>query len=527
MEPKLTSTSPSSSVLIVDDDPDITETLKDLLEYEGYQVQGVSTGAQAIVKAGTERFGAMILDLGLPDMDGMTVLQRVTEQNPQLPVIILTAFMKDARTIASLRQGAFAYLTKPYNRDEIKATLRQAIGVQELTVRAERVERALSDSEERFRSVVETASEAIVLADRTGCIISWNKAAQAMFQYTAQEVLGQPLTMIMPARYRDAHQSGFNRLQATGQGRILGKTLELHGLRKDGSEFPIELSLGTWTTGNGTNYSGMIRDITDRKRSDEALARLRRQYELILKEAGEGIYGVDLHGRTTFVNPAGARMLGYGAEELAGQPMHKILHHSRSDGSPYPVADCPIYAVARDGQERRVADEVFWRKDGTSFPVEYVGTPIQEGGQVVGTVVVFRDITERLRHEEAVRESREMFRQLAENIHEVFWLSTPDKNQILYISPGYERIWGRTCQSLYGSPKSWLDAIHPDDRSRVIEAAMTRQVAGSYDEEYRIVRPDGSIRWIRDRAFPIRDTAGAIFRIAGIAEDITERRPSG
>jgi len=365
-----------------------------------------------------------------------------------------------------------------------------------------------------------------VLADRSGSIISWNKAAQAMFQYTCEEVLGRPLTLIMPERYQDAHQRGFDRLRTTGVGRILGRTLELHGLRKDGTEFPIELSLGTWTTGNGTFYSGMIRDITERRQSEDALAKLRRQYEMILREAGEGIYGIDNQGRTTFVNPAAASMLGYDVAELEGQPMHRVLHHSKPDGTPYPASDCPIYAAVRDGMVRRVSDEVFWRKNGTSFPVEYVSSPIQEAGRLVGAVVVFRDITERRRQEDAVRESREMFRQLAENIREVFWLTNPDKYQMLYISPGYEAIWGRTCQSLYASPTSWLEAIHPDDRQRVVEAAMTKQVLGRYDEEYRIVRPDGAIRWVRDRAFPIHDENGVIYRIAGIAEDITDRRQS-
>jgi PAS domain S-box-containing protein len=126
--------------------------------------------------------------------------------------------------------------------------------------------------------------------------------------------------------------------------------------------------------------------------------------------------------------------------------------------------------------------------------------------------------------EESLRESQERFRQLAENIREVFWLSDPAKNHIIYISPGYEQVWGRTCQSLYASPRSWLETIHPDDRERVLEAALTRQVRGQYDEEYRIVRPDGSIRWIRDRAFPIRDHGGMIYRIAGLAADITEHK---
>jgi PAS domain S-box-containing protein len=127
---------------------------------------------------------------------------------------------------------------------------------------------------------------------------------------------------------------------------------------------------------------------------------------------------------------------------------------------------------------------------------------------------------------QALRRSEEQFRQVIENIHEVFWMSTPDKNEILYISPGYEKLWGRSCDSLYAAPKSWLEAIHPDDRPRVKQAALSRQVTGEYDEEYRIVRPDGTVRWILDRAFPVKDDTGRVYRIAGIAADISERKAS-
>lgn len=123
-----------------------------------------------------------------------------------------------------------------------------------------------------------------------------------------------------------------------------------------------------------------------------------------------------------------------------------------------------------------------------------------------------------------VHESEECFRQLAENIHEVFWLSSVDKNEMFYISPAYETVWGRSCQSLYAAPRSWLDAIHPEDRERVTQAALNDQAAGRYAVEYRILRPDGSQRWILDRAFPVRNAAGEVYRIAGIAEDITAAR---
>jgi PAS domain S-box-containing protein len=113
---------------------------------------------------------------------------------------------------------------------------------------------------------------------------------------------------------------------------------------------------------------------------------------------------------------------------------------------------------------------------------------------------------------------------LVSNIKEVFWMTDVAKRQMLYVSPAYEQIWGRDCESLYRTPQDWMDAIHPDDRKRVSEAALSRQATGAYDEQYRIRRPDGTERWIRDRAFPVRNTVGEVYRLAGVAEDITERR---
>ncbi len=118
----------------------------------------------------------------------------------------------------------------------------------------------------------------------------------------------------------------------------------------------------------------------------------------------------------------------------------------------------------------------------------------------------------------------EITRQLVAHLREVFWMTDPEKTEMIYISPGYQEIWGRSCEDLYRSPRSWIDAIHPDDMERVVEAALTKQVGGEYDEEYRIIRPDGSIRWIRGRAFPVRNESGVVYRIAGISEDITKRK---
>ncbi|MFN2377507.1 MAG: response regulator [Candidatus Binatia bacterium] len=135
-----------------------------------------------------------------------------------------------------------------------------------------------------------------------------------------------------------------------------------------------------------------------------------------------------------------------------------------------------------------------------------------------------RNIAERVRIEKELRESEGRFRQLAESVLEVFWMSDPDRAKVLYVSPAYERVWGRSCASAVDEFYSWFDAIHPDDREAVRELTSSRRTVGQYEHEYRIVRPDGSLRWVRERAFPVREDDGVVRRIAGVTEDITERK---
>ncbi len=155
----------------------------------------------------------------------------------------------------------------------------------------------------------------------------------------------------------------------------------------------------------------------------EALNQLQRKNELILNSAGEGIYGLDKDGCTTFVNPAAARILGWETEDLIGKPQHNLIHHTRADGEPYPREKCPIYAAFKDGQVHTVNDEVFWRRDGECVPVEYTSTPIRDHeNELVGAVVTFRDITKRKQAEKKLRNAFSEIEQLkdrlqAENIY--------------------------------------------------------------------------------------------------------------
>ena len=220
-----------------------------------------------------------------------------------------------------------------------------------------------------------------------------------------------------------------------------------------------------------------------------------------------------------------ARYVNKAAEAILGRPREKIL-------------TMHFWEVVRPDYQQVVRERGLNREKGEPAVPRYEIPILVPGGEVrwldcMACRIEFEgmpavlcacfDITEAKRIEEQLRASEERFRQLAENIREVFWMTDLEKTQTLYISSGYEAIWGRTRESVYASPRDWLEAIHPEDRERV-QAALEKQASGQYDETYRIRRSDGSIRWIHDRAFPVRNEAGTVYRIAGIAEDITERR---
>jgi len=161
------------------------------------------------------------------------------------------------------------------------------------------------------------------------------------------------------------------------------------------------------------------RDITERKRLEAVLTDLQRQRERLLSAIGEGLHGIDRDGNIMFENPAAATMLGWDVHEVIGQPAHSVMHHTRADGSPYPQSECRIYATLRDGVVRRVEDEVFWRKDGTSFPVGYMSTPMRDdAGDIVGALVSFRDVTERNQAEAAIQQLNIELRQRAAQLAE-------------------------------------------------------------------------------------------------------------
>jgi two-component system, cell cycle sensor histidine kinase and response regulator CckA len=271
---------------------------------------------------------------------------------------------------------------------------------------------------------------------------------------------------------------------------------------------------------------GFMLDITERREAEQALLRLSRQTNLILNSAGDGIFGLDRNGILTFVNSATARMLGYRPEEVIGRNGHALWHHSNSEGKPQPEVDCAVFAVLRDGATRHGTGDVFWRKDGSSFPVEFISTAIREGEDVVGAVVTFRDITARLRAEKAQKQAEERFRSIFENAVEGIYQSTPD-GKFISVNPAMARMFG------YSSPDEMIQAVNDIGAQMYTQAlhrdefkAVMEKVGTVEGFETEALRRDGAKIWVSETARAVRNVIGRICYYEGTLEDITSRKRS-
>jgi PAS domain S-box-containing protein len=378
-----------------------------------------------------------------------------------------------------------------------------------------RNEDALHESEERFRLVVEDVPLGILI--QSGGIYQYlNPAALAMFgAETAKQIVGHPVAeRIHPEDLADVRE----RIRILKEEGGTVPVMEEQLIHLDGTVFDAEVTAKPFIFEGQEGSIVFVRDITRHKREELALRESEERFRRVVEGAPVGMY-IQTDGVFRYLNPAALSMFGAeSVDQIVGQPILERVHPDHR------AAVIELAGLVK--QERKQApllEEKHLRLDGSAFDTENTAIPIFFEGRD-GAVVFFSDITERKQAERALRSSEEMFRQFAENIREVFWVVPLTADEEPYVSPAYEQIWERPCESVLQNQLAWMEGVHPDDleKSRIRFAA---QLAGeNHDSEYRIRTPAGQEKWIRDRAFPIRDRTGQLIRVVGIAEDITEQK---
>ncbi|MBI5080838.1 MAG: PAS domain S-box protein [Chloroflexi bacterium] len=260
---------------------------------------------------------------------------------------------------------------------------------------------SLQSSEEWYQALTESTAEAIITANSKGQIINWNRAATVIFGYTKAEALNQPLTMLMPERFRGSHETGIARINSGGERHVIGRTVELFGLRQNGEEFPLELSLSTWQARGETFYSGILRDISEERRAEEARHASEERSHLIIDSSPDPIAIYDVRGNVVDINPAFTETFGWQKEELLGKRIDFVPEESREETRGF------IERILRD-ETVKAAETKRLTKNGRVLNIQLSASLIKDrSGKSVGNIVILRDITYQKRAEEMLRRSQE------------------------------------------------------------------------------------------------------------------------
>jgi len=377
---------------------------------------------------------------------------------------------------------------------------------------------ALRQSEARYRAVLQSANDAIVTADSHGNVSGWNKAAERTFGYTYVEVVGQPLTNLMPQDFRSEHSDGLKRFQAGGKPHIVGDTVEVKGVRKGGTEFPMELSLASWEVSEGQFYTAIIRDISERRRAEEALARERYQMEMLMNNVPDHIYFKDMESR--FVRNSGSQIKRFGLSDPS-QALGKTDFDFFSQGHARRAFN-DEQTIMRTGQPLIGVEEKETWPDGHVTWASTTKMPLRDkDGTIVGTFGISRDVTEHKKTEAAVRESELRFRSVWEHSADGMRL-TDSAGCTIDVNEAYCRLVKKPREHLVGEVFSTIYKSHGP--SEGIELYQKRFATGNI-----VARFEATIRLWNDDELDVDISNSFIDQSEGgkhllsVFRDVTQR----
>ena len=372
---------------------------------------------------------------------------------------------------------------------------------------------ALRESEATLRTLIESNPESLFLLDTRGLVLAASKVAAQRLGKGLEEIIGADAFALVPP---EVGRKRFEIFQGVVDS---GSPARFEDVRGD---FHLDISMTPiFDQDKVVQVAVLAVDITTRKQAEAALRESEQRFRDITEYAAEWVWEVDPQGKYTYSSPVVEQLLGYKPEEILGKYFYDFfLPDEREELKNTALA---AFAAKQPFQDLFNSN---LHKDGRTVQLSTSGIPIlDEQGNLLGYRGADIDITARKQAEAELRQSEQRFRLMAETIQDVFWIATPTLDQVIYASPAYEQVWGRSCQELYQYPQRFVESIHPEDRDRALAAIVTAREQGSpSDHEYRIIKPDGAVRWIHDRGYPVRDAQGRVIMFTGVATDVTERK---
>lgn len=464
----------------------------------------------------TQPWDILLTDFALPTMNGLGVIQEARRLAPALPCIVVSGQIGEEAAVEALRAGAKDFVSKNRLARLIPAIQRE-LAENQMRAGAEVVREELRTSEGRFQAITGAALDGIVMMDSEGRISFWNPAAERIFGFTEQEALGSNLhALITPDRYRPAFEKGFVGFRVHGQGGAVGKTTELNARRKDGSEFPVEISLAALQAGNTWSAVGVVRDITERKTLERDHLEGMQFLQTLIGTIPIPMYYESIEGRLLGCNRAFEQYVNLINHGLVGQKVSELLsgameEQAGASGSSFLVraeaVETSFHVELAEGQKQHALfrKAPFWDAE----------------GNLAGHVATILDITKLKETEEALRQNEALFSAIHRHVVDLIAI-IDGQGRRLYTSPSYQFVLGYSEAEM--AAHSSLDLLHPDDVERVSKVLLGL-MAGRPTQglEYRLRHKNGSYLHFESTAAIIPDPDSDDVRALVVARNVTER----
>ncbi len=511
--------------LHLEDDPKDAELVGNILDEAGilHQTLVVTSREEFVDAIERKEFDLILSDFSLPSFNGNEALAIVLDKGLRTPFVFVSGTIGEDVAIESLVQGATDYVLKTKLTrlvPAVKRALQEEEEARKLADLENKRQKAIHDleaSEARFRGLLESAPDAVIITNTKGEITFANPGAERVFSYAREELIGQPLSVLVPERFRKMHDGLVKAFSDSPHGRSLNSGVELFGRRKDGSEFPADIMLSPLKMENEIAVLAMIRDMTAAKEADRALRNSEERFRHIYEFSPVGIISFDAEGKFLRCNPAALHILGYTEAELASTEFNDLSDPEDSDVGLKESDDL------RAGRKEVITYEKrYLRKDGKVVRTHrHVSAVRDSENALMYTVSIIEDITERKEAEEALRRSEDKYRSLVEGVRDaIFSLSANAVIQSL--NPAFEVITEWKRDEWLG--KSFTDLLHPEDR-RKAASSFRRLIRGEAAEVavFRIAKKQGGYLTLEFNTTPqMRD--GRVVGILGVARDVTEKR---